>query len=78
MRGGDEAMKTNEQTRDLVSEFLAELDRRMSAEDTRTPEFAKERLRKLRPALHLMAKNEPVRCEQVIRTFLEELPAAEK
>ena len=55
----------------FVDEFLADYDRRISDADATTPEASKANLIKMRPAIFLLAKNEPAKCEVFIRRWIE-------
>ena len=52
---------------EVVDLFLSELQARMSDGDKRHPEHSKEELRKIYPALSLLARTEPEHMEKVIR-----------
>lgn len=54
----------------VVDEFLANYDFRMSDADTKTPPASKENLRRMRPAVMLLATNEPAKCEIFIRNWI--------
>ena len=51
----------------VVDEFLTDYDRRIS--DNQTPESSKAFLRKMRPAVWLLAVNEPDKCEAFFRKW---------
>lgn len=50
----------------FIDEFLADYDRRMSDADTTTPAASKANLRKMRPAVRLLAQNDPEACQKFI------------
>lgn len=54
----------------VIDAFLENYDFRISAADTTTPPASKENLRRMRPAIHLLAVNEPAKCEIFIRNWI--------
>jgi hypothetical protein len=54
----------------VIDEFLQNYDFRISAADTKTPPAGKENLRRMRPAVMLLAVNEPAKCEVFIRNWI--------
>ena len=53
-----------------IDEFLADFDRRISDADKTTPEASKENLRRMRPAVLILAQNEPEKCELFINRWI--------
>ena len=54
---------------EFVDSFLKDYDRRIN--DDVTPAASTENLRRMRPAILLLAKNEPAKCETFIRNWIE-------
>lgn len=55
----------------FIDTFLESYDFRMSDADTETPPASKKNLRKMRPAVLLLATNEPAKCEVFIRAWMK-------
>ena len=55
----------------VVDEFLKSYDFRISDACKSTPPASKERLRKMRPAILLLATNEPAKCEAFISVWIK-------
>jgi hypothetical protein len=54
----------------LLNEFLADFDRRISDGNKQTPEAIKENLRRMRPAVLLLAENDPEGCDRFLRRWM--------
>ena len=55
----------------VIDTFLENYDFRISAADTTTSPAGKENLRRMRPVIHLLAINEPAKCEIFIRNWIK-------
>jgi len=55
----------------VTDAFLKSYDFRISDADTKTSPASNENLRKMRPAVLLLATNEPDKCEAFIRDWMK-------